>query len=65
MYAHRLQAAGASLHHYLRITVEGPRLTALAVTLDGDELDRCVLGPPPPPPEEEPVNPAPSLTRVP
>jgi uncharacterized protein (TIGR03437 family) len=47
VHPHPLLAAGAIQYHYLRVTVEGSRLIAVAVGPDGGELDRCVVAPVP------------------
>jgi uncharacterized protein (TIGR03437 family) len=51
-------AYAESAHHYLRVEVDGPRLTVRAIRIDGQEIDAFVLQlpsappplPPPPPP---------------
>jgi uncharacterized protein (TIGR03437 family) len=40
-------AVGLQKHHYLRVDVDGGRLTVRAIGLDGEELDRVALSPEP------------------
>ena len=40
------QAFGASVFHYLRVQVQGSRLTVTAIGEDGREIDRMTLAPP-------------------
>jgi len=52
-------AYAESAHHYIRVDVEGPRLTLQAVRIDSQEIDRftLTLPPPPAPPAPPPVSP--------
>jgi uncharacterized protein (TIGR03437 family) len=47
VYANPLMGAGATIHHYVKASVDGYQMTLESISINGNEIDRVTLAPKP------------------